>query len=905
MRSTPRPQLIGLLSISLLAAAGLMLALTSGMGDPSPGAGAPVGLSPDTLAPSADTGALDDVDAKLGASAASGSASAEPLSPAPPAAQRVLARTAVGFAEFRSSIRVTDGASGLPIVGATVTEVFASPVAGDFSDRATRREPLDPTTAWRAAAADDRGMLELVCRIPDGADGLSTPPSFDVRVEAGGYVGAVVPEVEGLLDTADPTTPAEEMARDAGPVREVALFAAGSLVLDVLDVPPDATGRLVLWASSSARGRKPFLEFLWPLDTNVAKAGGVTLAPSVGGNQRLVFEDLPPGPLSVALAVTGSPVAMQQGLVLRSGQQLEQVIRLTDGEMVNGIVRDLHTKAPVQGVAVALEPTVEGLIPRLDRLPYPPPVTDERGAFSIPGAPMGKLKLELHTADGATHQREVTVVSGNITRRHEFYVRGAASLSGRVRAPDGLSLAGVQVLVTTADVASDLRALSGGLSLRDGFDQGSLAVVDPATGRFRAEAVPSGRALVVHAMASGSAYTALRVAPIKLNETMDGVELVLEPRQRLSFRVESASGEPVTNVSVRLRGAVEALPRPGKKAPVSRWGPRETLEVQADGLFSVAPLVAKPHKIRLYWDGRLSTVFDWPDEDAEAIPTFEIVPPPVVLVNVRDTDGVAVRGARVKATLPPSVPPPEGKKLASSAYTDQFGRARLRLPSTEDGSVPGPFDLNVATGGYSSSVGLTVDEGDALPSSGIEVVLERAEIVERAVITGRLVRGNGEPLPGPRFDGLRGGAAHVDGHSFELRGIRPGRTKVVVHCHLFESQALDPVVLRAGERLDVGEILVRPATMVAVTVKDPRGKIVKNAQVQLVRLPPSRAGREGLPRRIQFPAELSSRRDYRRWNIPRARWRLVVKRRGYKTYQRELRLKEAVERLEVELVENR
>ncbi len=905
MRATPRPQLIGLFAAAALALGGLIFAWVSGLGagssmqadSPLQSAQA-IEMGPDT---GDSLGEVDGIAPKGGSAEANSDASTGRLTPVGFAASDRIA-AGPGFVEYRAVLLVSDGANGQPVTAAGVTDVL------------WQGEPLSPESGWRATDADDDGMIEVVCRLPEGAQGAESDPdmrSFDVRVAAAGYVGAaatgVLAELEVALDMGpsgeDQGALTGELARDTGLVREVTLYAAGALVLDVFDAPPSAEGSLVLWFAPSAKGRKPDVELTWPIGAAAAKAQGVALMPSVGGGTRLVFEELPPGPLSLALAVEGAPVALQQALQLKSGEQLKESLRVQAGEVANGIVRDLVTKTPVSGVTVIVSPLVEGLTQRIDRLPYPAQVTDDRGAFSIPGLPLGGLDVELHTRDGAKHPREVVILEGNIARRHELNVRGSASLSGKIEVTGGLALSAVKVLVTTGEAAAGVRAKAKGFSLREEFGFGVYAEVDPSTGRFTAPAVPSGRKLVVHALASGSAYAIAHVSALKLDEARDGIEISLEPRHKVSFRVESSSGEPVTAVSVNFRGTIEAGLPGGTKRTVSRWSPAEDLEIQSDGLFTALPAFSTPQKVRLRWEGRARADFEWPVGTLEEIPTFTLVPDPIALVEVRGNDGVAVAGARVRASMSKSVPSPRksGKGTTSSAVTDEFGRARLPLPLGDDGAVPPLMDLRVTARGYTASSGLTVDGRDALPAPPKVVVMERAELVEPAVITGRLVRGNGEPLLSPKFDGLRGGAAHVEGHAFELRGIRPGRVRVVAHCDLFESQAFKRLNLQPGERYDVGEIVMRPATVLSVSVKDSKGRTVKDAQVQLARLSPKKAGRKDLPKRVKFPGQADARGAFTRRNVPRATWRLVVKHRGHVTHQASVRLTKAKQRVQVKL----
>ena len=896
MRATPRPQAIGFIVLAFAAIGALLLVWGSGsngvpIDPPRPLELAVEGLRPVSGEKPFDIAAVAGPEGAVEGSsglALRGSGRAA-LAPEPMAVGR-------GLVEVRATLLVSDGSNGLAIEGATVTEAF------------WQGQPLDPREGWRGTSSDSRGLIELVCRVPV-ATALNPEvahefdATLDVRVAASGYIGAAATDVDALLESEIRASPAGRAAQDDGPVHEILLYPASSLVLDVLGAPSGAEGVLALWFERSAKAKNPDLELSWPPGQAEAKDRGVSLALSAGGAVRLVFRDLSPGPLSVALALEGFPVALQQALTLQSGEQLEQSLQVEEGEVANGIVRDLASKTPIAGITVIVSPLLEGLNQRIDRLPYPPQVTDERGAFSIPGLPLGELAVELHTADGVKHPRKLVILKGNMARRHELNVRGSASLSGRVELSGGLSSAGLRVLVTTGEDAAGVRARENGFFIAKKFGRGVLAQVDPRTGKFAAEAVPSGRRLVIHAMADGSTYTSAKLPALGLGESKEDIQLSLEPRPRVHFRVETTTGEPVTAARVSFKGSIaEGLPN-AQTRTVSRWSHAVQLEVRSDGLFAAAPRMASPEKIRIRWEGRTHEDLDWPEDGLDAVPTFTIAAEPLMLVEVHGSDGVAVPGARVRAEFskPGATSAKRGKGPSSVAVTDDFGRAQLRLPLAKDGTDPGPLDLRVTARGYSASVGLQVDKRDALPRPAKLVVLERAELLEPAVITGRLVRGNGEALPAPRFDGLRGGAAHVKEHSFELRGIRPGRVRVAVHCDRFESLSLPTLRLRPGEHYDVGEVVMRHATAFSVTVKDSKGRPAKNAQVELLRLPVAKGGRKGLPAKFRFPAKANARGTFTRRDVPRAKWRLVVKQRGHVTHQELVRLSRAKQELLVHL----
>jgi len=293
----------------------------------------------------------------------------------------------------------------------------------------------------------------------------------------------------------------------------------------------------------------------------------------------------------------------------------------------------------------------------------------------------------------------------------------------------------------------------------------------------------------------------------------------LAERHPRPFRVVSTTGEAIHEVRASFYGPRYAADGPqappaaaakgrGKKRRAggvsgARWLPWTTLEADAAGVFLADPPVAAIERIRLRWETRAKGDFDWAADGAGDMPTFELTPDPVVHFQVLGSDGLAVRGARILATPDGGASADGARKRSregSRATTDAFGRARLALGLGENGKpMAEQFTVRVVAAGYAPAEGLTVRQKDAVPAPAIEVQLERAERVLPAEITGRLTRRNGEAIAAPRFDGLRGGSAHIDGHAFTLRGLRPGKARIVVHASGFESLKPDPVQPRAGD----------------------------------------------------------------------------------------------------------
>ncbi len=910
MRQPIRLPLVFFLGALLLAGAGMLWVGLGSGADGHVGVTDPLGpgdalmvtsSASDPSVPAVELSAVTHTDETVGAG------------PAAPTERRAIAPVRAsgpdGIAEYAAFLTAEDAATGRPIEGVTVRELI---LAG---------EPLASHESWRSTVSGPSGAFEVVARLPGSlADDGSfvSERRFDVRIEAPGYVSVVAGDVRAQLD--EGVDGGDGAAPVAPPARRVlVLERAAGLVLDVYGAPLARPGELALWHRMSPKDREPDLSLTWPIQAGTspqptvpgavgAAGAGAAGEPSLvrvetgsAGSVRVTLEGLPPGALTVALAVEGAPVVLEQSLVLTPGERLQHELEVKAGEVANGVILDVATKQPVAGVQVQMVPALEGLVKRLDRLPYPPQVSDSRGAFSIPGLPLGDIGVELVTVDGLRHPRQISVHPGNLARSHRIHVRGPAGLTGRVILAEGTSAEGLQVLVTTAEAGSRVRVVDGEFKLDEKFGPGAWGTVDPRTGEFTVESVPSGRRLVVHAQGAHTTHGQVRTSKIALGEQLEGVEVPVSSRREVLFRVVLTNGQPVTTVRARFHGKLQADGGVAGKASRRRWVPTVTLEARPDGLFACAAAVVEIARVRLHVDGGATGVFDWPNGAADEIPTFELVLPPAIDFKVTGSDGLAIAGATVRASESEEATHPSKRKKGPAARTDEYGRAHLIMPLSDSENAGVFTEVRVSAAGYLTQRGIAIGPSDEAPAPPREIVLERALPPERAMVTGRLVRANGEALRAPRFDGLRGGTAHVDEHSFELRGIRPGRTRIIIHCERFESIALPAVTLRPGERLDIGEHIMRWATRLDVVVKDSKGRPVKESQVRLARLSPKQGGRRDVPRLLEFPRKSQGKGRFRRSNVPRTKWRLVVNHPGHQPFRKIVSVSGASKTIEVAL----
>ncbi|MEM9380388.1 MAG: hypothetical protein AAGB93_10615 [Planctomycetota bacterium] len=762
---------------------------------------------------------------------------------------------------LEARVRVVDRSTGEPIAGATVSRVWR--------DRERLADAAKAGAAgWSVRPASEDGVLVLTWPGGEGRD-------VQARVEADGYVRGVV---GGLVETASGAElPAPGDVREAselfGGVRTVALLRAARVVVEPLGFGA-SEGTAMLFEDGDARDRQPDAMERW------------------SGAESVAFEDVEPGLVSVAMSVAGEPLVVRQSIAVAPGEDVRVRLEARRGETLKGRVVEASTRTPLEGVGVVARPALSGVHPEVEGAPFEKVQTASDGSFEIDGVPPGKVLLVLVPPFGPPVERPLTVIEGEGTRTRELALAGAASIEGRVVAPEGVAVSGIEVVCLPLSELRSVRIESGGsLDSKEVSRRGGLVRAD-AEGRFRFDAVPSSRTLAIVATGGGATGVAT-VEPSRVGEMRRGVEVELGAIEPASFRIADPEGATIDGmIDVSVRWAL---------GPAGIWSPWSThLSNDAGGL-QVDVDRSQVRRIRLRAMGFMPFDEPWPTVDgAPAVdPTFTLTPALRVDFEVADVNGLMVRGARFVATPAEFDEDPSSRTARRArrwARTDSLGRGSLVLDRE------GSWTVRIGREGY---VGQTrrveVRAGEEAPREVF--VLEVDEPPARAVVEGTLVRwGTGGSIPSVEFDGLRGGSAEIDGASFRLVGIPPGRVTLVARPQGFESVRLPLDRLEPGEVRDVGEIRTRGATRLDVRVKGPDGRLVRDARVRLFRLPPQKGGRADLPRRLDFPRRADRSGTYRRSAVARVRWNLVVERKGFRRSVRQVRVQGARQSVTVDLV---
>ncbi|MEM9799714.1 MAG: carboxypeptidase-like regulatory domain-containing protein [Planctomycetota bacterium] len=726
-----------------------------------------------------------------------------------------------------------------------VDALSEEPVVGaDVADVWVAGQLLE--VGWESEPSDESGQLTVR---------WNGPSAIDVAIAAEGYVTGIRPD---LASEGGEELPA------------VALLPTARIEVSAVGFAPNLEGRALLFERADARRDLPDRSIDWR------------------GESSIVFDDVTPGLASVVLYAQNSPAVLRPAIETQPGETTRVELVARRGETVRGRVVERTTRSPLGGVHVRPAPAESGLSRDVERMPFEVVITGADGSFELVGLPPGEVKLELTSDFGPAVEREIVVVEGDATRVRELAINGAATVSGRVVLPDGVAAGEVTLAVVATSEVGQLSQEGGAVDSVRELSRRGTEVPLSADGTFRCDRAPVGRSVSLLAVAGGALGATVLKSNLRPGEVRRDIEVELAPLEPVVFRVTDVDGSAVDRVRVAFRWAL------GKAAAWATW---EDL-VAREGTFRAPIDAAGVRRVRLRADGFLPLDVPWPKDVQEGEPPVFVLQPSYALdVFVRDESGLAIEGARAIAALADNGPSQGRKAPRRSARTDAFGRVRIEVDRV------GSWSVEAHQRGFRSSVPVLVTISEADTLAEIAVTLEREPPPSPATVRGRFVRrGDGAPPPAFRFDGLRGGSARIDGPEFELIGIRPGASSIVVRADGYESVRLPIDRLAAGETVDVGEIVTVGATRLSVRVRDGAGRSLRSARDRLVRLRPSTAGRPGHPPRLELPRRKDAAGTYRRSDVPRARWRLVVESKGFRRSVREVDVSGGRATIDVRLV---
>ncbi|MHC4377669.1 MAG: carboxypeptidase regulatory-like domain-containing protein [Planctomycetota bacterium] len=741
-----------------------------------------------------------------------------------------------------------------PTSGATPNAPAAAPTARVAL--AEDGQPLELAThAFQVVAADTREPLaEAELRLIDDAEALvATLTDAEGRARLDWPVG-VPARLEVLHEQyvdlrEDPARllPFDPQSTSVDNERRLPLSPTGSLA-----------GRVVVRDGYEVAG----LEVgLWNKLTGRFR-GEPDLRVAVDEAGEFRFDGLRPGAVALATLVPERAPRVESGWTVLPRNETQATLYLDPGADLAVRVTSGNTQLPVEQVRVRVQPEVQGLAgdveENFERVEY----TGPDGESLVAGLPTGAATVTVRTPWGAYKRDELTLDAGR--NLLEFDVREPARVSGEVFDPDGAPVGGATVALVRhgqrRDASFDnIEATERGEQPL-GAEHSLQVTRADGLGRFSFDGVPTEENVWLVALPPLDEEGVLFPGNARLRNLPPGGELA-------TARVELRFGGSVQGV---LRDP-EGLPMPAQEVELHTYlaNSRRTWETaltDEEGRFEFPSAPEGAGQLRAEVEGfrRVDQQIAVPPGDT-LTQDLDLVSDLVLAGRVVDPDGFAVPYAYVRL---------ERERNSSNDRADAFGRFEI------DDLSPGRWQVRAWTEGY-DDIGrneLTVE----LPYEGeYELVLEPEPIQPTASVNFEVVHGGtGKTVPGLRVDGTRGGVVQLNGRQVDVRGIRPGRTRLRVQAEGFSSVDLPRVDLLPGGHRDLGRVELFPAAEARVTVRDPEGKHVGKASGILEPLPVGLGGIGDERHSVRLREDDGS---YRAGRVPIGAWTLVVRKKQHAT----------------------
>lgn len=639
---------------------------------------------------------------------------------------------------------------------------------------------------------------------------------------------------------------------------EVSLQPSGSLVGRVIAVagPLPAGASVHLW--TEVRGKR---------------SEEPVHAAEIEPTGRYSMPDVAPGTYALGLVEPGVPVVVQAGILIEAGQITYADLELPPSAEVRGVVLLGGSRLPVEGATVRAQPEVQGLGNDMEKRASFDSLTEPDGTFHLVGVPTGQVDLWLRAPWGHRQRGETQAIAGKEPKPFRFVIAAPAKLSGRVIDSAGNPVSGAWVVRCLADEAGQLPL--GRPAKLDLGDERLHSTVADASGRFDLGLVPGRQQFMLRAyapgpdggwMVQGTEVPALETLSLAPDSETTDLELVLRRGWPVTGVVRDIEGQPLAGVTLEPRVRI------GRS-----WAELDGVSTDAEGRFRLfgvpegAASLATRHDDYQRERLRIDVV-----EGLEEL-EFELAPAFALQGVVLDAAGYAIPGARAAARLEDS----EAKRRRSTSV-DEFGRFVL------DGLEEGAWTVTASAPGWEHP---SEDAQRVLLPGAPELRLTLQPVPAPALgsVTGELRRaGSGDPIPGLRFNQTRRGTVEKVGTRFHIRGMMPGRIKLVATGDKVEPYPFPTIDLRPGAQLDLGSVELRGVTDIVVRVLGPAGKPRSKSKVWFERLPVERGGRPfgSSKLRAEYVKEGEA---FRLRALPRYRWALQVRADGCQPYTKEIR----------------
>ncbi len=601
----------------------------------------------------------------------------------------------------------------------------------------------------------------------------------------------------------------------------------------------------------------------------------VRLVAHPGADGRFEFPHLWPGEYALAARAPTGGVTAQAGLLLAKGERLEVDLEVGPQCLVEGSVRWHDSHEAVEGAVVRAEPMVARVDPEALELLSSEAATDALGRYRLEGLGTGEYRLTARTPWGAEFDSRVHLSGRGERIEHDFRVGGLASVEGAVIDPLGGAVPGARVVVLrqVEEAPPPEVLIEGEAAIQEG-GAGRAIEADAAGGFLLADLLPYEQLVLVALPPPDRAgeLTPSRGLSLQLRPEQErsGVRLQLSGGAQLTGLVRAEHGQPVEGARISLVYPTRVGDLSGPSALTDREGAfaleglppgGARLEVEAEGYATAR------RKARL-----AAGEPAWIELELE---------PALPLEGVAvDERGFAVGGAVIRLILQD---PGGARESVLRAVTGPFGDFRF------DSLPTGRWSVETRAAQWELG---HCDPGEVLAPEHrwLTVVLVDRELAARASMVGLVVVGKERDEPqGLRLEGLRDGLVEVDRGRFEITGLRPRRTKLVARAQGCVPVRIGPVDLRAGTRVDLGQIQLERGTEVLVRVRDAAGRAVRGAKAVL--LPrPARRGGVGRAPVVNLREQKGGR--YASGIVRPGKWELRVAAEGCEPHRGEVRIRQ-------------
>ncbi|MEM7202213.1 MAG: carboxypeptidase-like regulatory domain-containing protein [Planctomycetota bacterium] len=584
--------------------------------------------------------------------------------------------------------RVVSDVLGAPLPGATVT--ITRRIHSEFWIPDT--EERDAPQPVVAAVTDDEGRFEV-----------AVPPAVPLDVEAS--------------------------AREHGTARSDHVFAG-----DHVELRLTAAAALEVVLTRASNGSP--VEGALVLGRDSRRVEQCRARTDIGG--RFLFEDLPPGLLTVEITPRDAALPPSTRIELHAGMRALLDLVLEAGVRIHGVVNDPMGR-PIAGAEVGLGASCQRSV-----------LTDVDGSYEMIGLggatrrDLGGLRAR---AEGyGSEQKNLGEAELAEDTRLDFVLHPARTATGRVVDQGGAPIVGVYV----AGVGSKKVA---GVSRSDWE-----STVTESDGRFE---LANLHVLIDHQLFLRKDGYGTRVydfpADERDRERIDYDDLVLHPGGRIEGLLRVQTGAPIPDHLVKLRGANEDLGRfrPKHEALEKTWvtAVRHS-RTDTHGRFHFADLPGGQLHVTASVRGRPGSKAEETVELAEGgqVADVELIldlGEPIRGV-VRTPDGSSAVGVFVQVA--------GGKDQPRIRATSGAGGRFELFGVTEDVGVVELFTIVASYNWYHPDARLGASQPVAARAGDTDVVLWLRELIP---MTGRVEDAQGLPAPGVQVLAYRNGAARV------------------------------------------------------------------------------------------------------------------------------------------------